>query len=109
MDIRTHYANLFCSESDALSVLEQNVKDFPASAIARFSLLYHYKKNNNPEFEKFADQSSLYFNNSYWLREQLSRVGVIEPLTSTIVSEPPLIPIELETPQENPSEFIPEA
>ena len=107
MDIRTHYADLFCGESDNLSVLEQNVKDFPASAIARFSLLYHYKKNNNPEFEKFADQSSLYFNNSYWLREQLSRIGVIEPQPSTFVSEPSLIPLESDIPQENPAEFIP--
>ena len=51
MDIRTHYADLFYRESDSLSVLEKNVKDFPASAIARFSLLYHYKKNNNPDLK----------------------------------------------------------
>ena len=102
MDIRTHYADLFGRDSDSLSVLEQNVKDFPASAIARFSLLYHYKKNNNPEFEKFADQTSLYFNNSYWLREQLSQDGVAEPQAPVIVSEPAIMPDE----PENLEEFI---
>ena len=104
MDIRTHYADLFGRDSDSLSVLEQNVKDFPASAIARFSLLYHYKKNNNPEFEKFADQTSLYFNNSYWLREQLSQDGVAEPQAPVIVSEPAIMPDE----PENLEEFISE-
>jgi hypothetical protein len=108
MDIRTNYAEPFGREADSLSVLEQNVKDFPASAIARFSLLYHYKKNNNPEFEKFADQSSLYFNNSYWLQEQLARVGAIQPKASTFVSEPSLTALEPENPHENPAEFIAE-
>lgn len=104
MDVRTNYADVFFREADSLSVLEQNVKDFPASAVARFSLLCRYKKNNSPEFEKFADQTSLYFNNSYWLREQLAQAGIKEALPSEFAGE--LSNTRPET--ENEKEFLPE-
>ena len=73
MNTVTNYADLFYLESanNDVTALEKNVEDNPASAIARFLLLYHYKKNNDSDFEKFANQSSLYFNNPYWLQLQL--------------------------------------
>ena len=76
MNTGTNYADLFYSESaNDPMILEKNVKDHPASAIARFLLLYHYKKTNDPALEKFAKQSSLYFNNQYWLQFQLLHAG----------------------------------
>ena len=80
MNTAINYAHLFYSESanDAIT-LEKNVKENPVSAFARFLLLYHYKKNNDPEFEKFSKQSSLYFNDLYWLQLQLSQADLKYP------------------------------
>lgn len=76
MNAGTNYADSFSSKfADDFSALERNVKDHPTSAVARFLLLSHFKKNNDPGFEKFAKQSALYFNNPHWLQFQLDKIS----------------------------------
>jgi hypothetical protein len=76
MHTSTNYAALFFSETDNdLETLEKNVHDFPASSVARFLLLYHHKKNNNPAFEDLAKQTAIYLNNPYWSEYQLWQIG----------------------------------
>src|SRR6185312_4783594 len=71
----TNYAALFYSETDNdLEVLERNVQDFPASSVARFLLLYHHKKNNNPAFQELAKQTALFLNNPIWSEYQLWQI-----------------------------------
>ena len=74
-------------------ILERNVKDHPASSIARLFLLGHYKINNDPAFTQFAKQTSLYFNNPYWLQLQLSR---IELYKEAAISSDPHLPAKTE-------------
>ena len=52
-------------------VLEKNANDYPVSSLAAFLLLYHYKKNFHPGFDKLAGKTALQFNNSLWLQFQL--------------------------------------
>ena len=74
----TKYAELFYSTvNNDIDTLEKNVKDFPASSIARFLLLYHYKKNRHPRFDELVQQTGIYINNPYWVQYQLSQA---EPL-----------------------------
>jgi hypothetical protein len=76
MHTSTNYAALFFSETDNdLETLEKNVHDFPASSVARFLLLYHHKKNNNPAFEDLAKQTAIYLNNPYWSEYQLWQIA----------------------------------
>ncbi len=51
--------------------LEKNAYDYPVSSLAGFLLLYHYKKNFHPGFDKLAQKIALQFNNSLWLQFQL--------------------------------------
>jgi len=75
MNTSTNYAALFYSETDNdIEVLEKNVHDFPASSVARFLLLYHHKKNNNPAFEDLAKQTAIFLNNPYWSEYQLWQI-----------------------------------
>ncbi len=75
MNNSTNYAALFYSETDNdIEVLENNVRDFPASSVARFLLLYHHKKNNNPAFEELAKQTAIYLNNPNWSEYQLWQI-----------------------------------
>jgi hypothetical protein len=104
----TKYAELFYSTVDNdIDALEKNVKDYPASSIARFLLLYYYKKNGHPKFDELAQQTGVYLNNPYWIQYQLSQaelskesieskeeekpVGMEAGLISTITSEPIII------------------
>lgn len=75
MDTATHTINYFSANfTDDISSLEKNVEKHPESSIARFVLLDHYKKNNNPAFESLAKQAALYFSNPTWLQFQLSQI-----------------------------------
>ena len=76
MNTEINYADIFCSEdqNDA-DQLEKNVADFPASSVARFMLLYHYKKNNLPGFQKLAKQTGIYLNNTSWIQFQLNQIA----------------------------------
>jgi hypothetical protein len=55
-----------------IDILEKNAKENPFSSLASFLLLYHYKKNNHPGFERLAKKTALYFNNAHWLQFLLS-------------------------------------
>jgi len=75
MDIATNTINYFSANfTDDISSLEKNVEKHPESSIARFVLLDHYKKTNNPAFESLAKQTALYFSNPTWLQFQLSQI-----------------------------------
>lgn len=75
MDTATHTINYFPPNfMDDISSLEKNVEKHPESSIARFALLDHYKKSNNPAFERFAKQTALYFSNPTWLQFQLNQI-----------------------------------
>ena len=70
----TNYAALFYSKTgNDIAALEENIKDHPVSSLSQFLLLYHYKKNQDPRFEKLARQTVLYFGNPNWLRFQLEQ------------------------------------
>jgi hypothetical protein len=72
MNTATNYAADFYSKTDNnIEVLKKNVEDFPASSVARFLLLYHYKINNHPDFESLAKQTAPYLSNSFWMEYQL--------------------------------------
>jgi hypothetical protein len=79
MDTATHTINNFSAIlTDDISLLEKNVEEHPESSIARFLLLSHYKKNNNPAFENLAKQTALYFSNPNWLQFQLNQIELGE-------------------------------
>jgi len=71
----TNYADLIYSKyQDKISMLEDEKMENPVSSLSNFLKLCHYKKNNDPRFEKLAKQTVLYFNNPDWLRFQLTQV-----------------------------------
>ncbi len=73
MNERTNYSELLYQRSGHdIDILEKNAKEYPFSSLASFLLLYHYKKNNHPGFEKLAKKTALHFNNSHWLQFLLS-------------------------------------
>jgi len=75
MNTETNYASRFYSESQHdIGFLEKTVADFPVSSVAQFLLLYHYKKNKLPGFEKLAKQTGIYLNNPLWIQFQLSQI-----------------------------------
>jgi hypothetical protein len=75
MNTETNYASLFYSESQHdIGFLEKTVADFPVSSVARFLLLYHYKKNKLSGFDALAKQTGIYLNNHLWIQFQLSEI-----------------------------------
>jgi hypothetical protein len=73
MTTDSNYAGLYYSNIvNDIDALKNNVKEYPHSSIARFLLLYHYKKNNHPGFAELAKQTGIYFNNLLWIQYQLS-------------------------------------
>jgi len=73
MNTETNQAATFYSEIENDSdVLEINVTDYPSSSLTRFLLLYHYKKNNDPRYEEFAQQTAIYLYNPLWIQFHLS-------------------------------------
>jgi len=93
----TNYADHFYAKSgNDSAALEKQVNDHPVSSLSQFLLLYHYKKNKDQRFEKFAKQTVLYFNNPNWLHFQLAKsdlekeetdhFGVISPEEKNEVS-----------------------
>ena len=75
MNTSTNYAAIFYSNTDNdLEILQKNVNDFPASSVARFLLLYHHKKNNDPAFQELAKQTALFLNNPDWSEYQLWQI-----------------------------------
>jgi hypothetical protein len=75
MNTNTDYAALYYADiSKDLKLLEKNVHDYPASSVARFLLLYHLKKNNDPRFNQEAKQVGIYLHNPYWMEFQLSKL-----------------------------------
>lgn len=73
MNTETNHAATFYSEiENDTEVLEKNVTDYPSSSLTRFLLLYHYKKNNDPRFEEFAQQTAIYLYNPLWIQFHLS-------------------------------------
>lgn len=85
MNTGTHYAELFYSRSgNDIESLEKMVNDQPVSALSRFLLLYHLKKNNDPGFEKSLHKTALYFNNPNWLQFQLEQTPLEKESISSI-------------------------
>jgi len=83
MNTSTNYAAIFYSNTDNdLEVLQKNVEDFPASSVARFLLLYHLKKNNDPAFQKLAKQTALFLNNPSWSEYQLWQIDNLSEINS---------------------------
>jgi tetratricopeptide (TPR) repeat protein len=76
MNEETNYAEHFYAKiSNDIATLEQNVNEYPFSSIARFLLLYHYKRINSASFEELARHTAIYFNNIPWIQHQLSGVN----------------------------------
>ncbi|MEO6838886.1 MAG: hypothetical protein ABI185_10910 [Ginsengibacter sp.] len=76
MNTDTNYTDIFFSNiPNDEDTLKNNVKEYPFSSVARFLLLYHYKKNNNVAFENFSKQTGIYINNPFWLQYQLSKIN----------------------------------
>jgi hypothetical protein len=79
MPTGTYYSEHFYEQaSQNAAVLEKNAADFPASSLAAFLLLYHYKKTGHPGFEKLARKTVLYFKNPLWLQFLLEPAGHTE-------------------------------
>jgi len=75
MDTNTDYAALYYTDiSQDVEELETNVREYPASSIARFMLLYHLKKNSDPRFDQVAKQTGIYLQNPHWMEYQLSKL-----------------------------------
>ena len=75
MNTETNYAELYYSDfSTDAEAIENNVRNFPVSSVARFLRLYHLKKNNDPRFEEVAKQTGIYLHNPYWMEFQLSKL-----------------------------------
>ncbi|MDE3182343.1 MAG: hypothetical protein KGM16_02890 [Bacteroidota bacterium] len=75
MNTETNYAELYYSDlSIDAEAIENNVRNFPVSSVARFLRLYHLKKNNDPRFEEVAKQTGIYLHNPYWMEFQLSKL-----------------------------------
>ncbi len=73
--MNTNYAALYYTDiSKDLDLIEKNVQDYPASSVARFMLLYHLKKNNDPRFDDQAKQAGIYLHNPYWMEFQLAKL-----------------------------------
>lgn len=88
MNTETNYADHFYADiSNDIDTLRKNVNENPFSSVAQFLLLYNYKKNNDPSFEKYAKQTAIYFNNIPWIQYQL--LG-----NNTDHFSPPLLPSE---------------
>ena len=86
MNTETNYATDFYSENlTGINLLEKNVADYPASSVARFMLLYHYKKTNDPQFEELAKQTGIYLNNPSWIQFQLNQISSEENKRQEIV------------------------
>jgi hypothetical protein len=74
MNTETNYAELYYSDlSMDAEAIENNVRNYPVSSVARFLRLYHLKKNNDPRFEEVAKQTGIYLHNPYWMEFQLSK------------------------------------
>src|SRR5665647_1771525 len=85
MNTGTHYAEFFYSRAgNDIESLEKMVNDQPVSALSRFLLLYHLKKNNDPGFEKSLHKTALYFNNTNWLQFQLEPTPLEKESISSI-------------------------
>ncbi|MEO8962784.1 MAG: hypothetical protein ABI325_12940 [Ginsengibacter sp.] len=70
----TQYAELcYSTMINDIDTLERSVRDYPASSLARFLLLYHNKKNGHPGFDELSRQTGVYLNNPYWIQYQLSQ------------------------------------
>lgn len=66
------YSEYFYNKgSKNAEVLEKTANENPCSSLASFLLLYHYKKNSHPDFEKFSKKAVLQFTNPLWLQFQL--------------------------------------
>jgi len=75
MNTETNYAEqCYASVSSDISTLGKNAQEYPFSSVARFLLLYHSKKNNDPSFDQLAKQSAIYFNNIPWIQYQLAGI-----------------------------------
>ena len=80
MNTETNYAeHFYAAINNESDILIKNTEGYPFSALARFLLLYHSKKNNDPSFEQLAKQSAIYFNNIPWIQYQLAGIkGSVE-------------------------------
>ncbi|HSN09549.1 MAG TPA: hypothetical protein VLS85_10940 [Hanamia sp.] len=75
MNTETNYAELYYSDlSMDAEAIENVVRNYPVSSVARFLRLYHLKKNNDPVFEEVAKQTGIYLHNPSWMEFQLSKL-----------------------------------
>ncbi len=78
MNTATNYADLFYHATEInTDLIEKNVKEYPASSVALFLLLYHKKKNNVPGFENSLKHIGMYLNNPFWIQYQLLQTSEI--------------------------------
>ena len=78
MNTASNYADLFYHATEInTDILEKNVKDYPASSVAQFLLLYHKKRNNVPGFENSLKHIGMYLNNPFWIQYQLLQTSEI--------------------------------
>ncbi len=75
MNTENNYAELYYADltDKGRDILEKNVRDYPASSLAHFLLLYHHKKNSDPCFEEVAKKAGVYLYNPNWVEFQLSK------------------------------------
>lgn len=73
--LKSNISSLFSLFSQDTKMLEQIVKDYPASSLARILLAKKYKEENNPGFERFREEASFYMGNVPWYLFSLSMVG----------------------------------
>ncbi len=98
MNTDTDYAALYHADvSQDREMLEKNVRDYPASSVARFLLLYYLKKNNDPRFNEVALQTGIYLHDPYWIDLQLSKIKA--------ETEEDFFDIPVESPQVENTEF----
>src|ERR1043165_4209932 len=82
-----YFEHFYQQASQDPAVLEKNANDYPYSSLAGFLLLYHYKKTNNPGFEKLAKKVVLQFDSVNWLQFILDQTSAIKAEPRTISRE----------------------
>jgi hypothetical protein len=73
MDKSTSYSEYFYRKALAdTAAIKKNALQYPYCPFTNFIFLYHCKKTSDPDFEKVAQKTVLYFDNPNWLQFQLN-------------------------------------
>lgn len=94
-----NYGSGMLSSKDLSSIdFEKNAQQYPFSALAQFQLLYHFKNQNDPRFDRQIKRTAIQFTNPLWMRFQLAQaihhskteqIVVSSDISSAIIEDEP--------------------